>query len=142
MKGGAMTRIFPILLASLATALVAVLPATANSKPTTGTRIALGNPPATFAAGAPFYVEHGFACALGDAKCISEQISANGDFDLYIDGTLQPSRVDVDVRDGAISKLYLTNVAAGLPAGTHTFVGEWHLNGTVVQTRTATISFV
>jgi hypothetical protein len=137
-----MTRIFPPLLAALASALVAVLPATANSKPTTGTRIALGNPPATFAAGAPFYVEHGFACALSDADCISEQISANGDFDLYVDGVQQPSTVDVDVRDGAISKLHLTNVPAGLSAGMHTFVGVWHLNGAVVQTRTATISFV
>ena len=136
-----MTRTFPILIAALAAALVAVLPATANSKPTTGTRIALGNPPATFAAGAPFYIEHGFACGLGDADCISQQISANGSFELYVDGVLQPSTVDVDVRGDAISKLHLTNFVSGLPAGTHTLVGMWYLGGAVVQTRTATINF-
>ena len=136
-----MTRIFPTLLASLAAALVSVLPATANSKPTTGTRIALGNPPATFAAGAVFYVEHGFACALGDAECTADQISANGGFDLYVDGVLQPSKIDVEVGDGGITKFHLTNFASGLSAGTHTFVGLWYLNGAVVLTRTATISF-
>lgn len=136
-----MTRIFPPLLAALAAALVSVLPATANSKPVTGTRIALGNPPATFAAEAPFYVEHGFACALGDADCISQEISANGSFELYVDGALQQSTVDVDVRGDSISKLHLTNFASGLPAGTHTLVGVWYLGRAVVQTRTATISF-
>lgn len=136
-----MAKVFPILLAALAAALVAVLPATANSKPTTGARIALGNPPATFAAGSPFYIEHGFACDLGDAECISTQISGNASFELSVDGVLQPSTVDVDIRDGAITKLYLTNYPSGLPAGEHTFVGLWYQNGAVVQTRTATITF-
>ena len=136
-----MTRVFPTLLAALAAALVAVLPATANNRPTTGARIALGNPPATFAAGAPFYVEHGFSCALGDADCMSQQISADGSFELYVDGVRQPSTVDVDARGDAISKLHLTNFASGLPAGTHTLVGVWYLGGAVVLTRTATISF-
>jgi hypothetical protein len=136
-----MTRVFPPLLAALAAALVAVLPATANNKPTTGSRLALGNPLATFTAGAPFYVEHGFACGLGDSECMSQEISANGSFELYVDGVLQPSTVDVDVRGDAITKLHLTTFASGLPAGTHTFVGLWYLGRAVVQTQTATISF-
>ena len=136
-----MTRVFPPLLAALAAALVGVLPATANNKPTTGSRIALGNPPATFMAGAPFYVEHGFACGFGDPECMSQEIGANGSFELYVDGVLQPSTVDVDVRGDAITKLHLTNFASGLRAGSHTFVGLWYLGRAVVQTRTATISF-
>lgn len=136
-----MTKVVPILLAAVAAALVAVLPATANSKPTTGTRLGLVNPPAVFTADVPFYVEHGFSCGLGDSACISQQISANGSFELYVDGMLQPSTVDVDVHDGGISKLYLTNFGSGLPSGTHTLVGVWYLDGAVVQTRTATIVF-
>jgi hypothetical protein len=136
-----MTKVFPILLAALAAALVAVLPAGANSKPTTGTRIGLVNPPAMFAANTPFYVEHGFTCDVGDGECSTSQISANASFELYLDDVLQPSTVDVDVRDAVIGKLYLTNFASGLAAGTHTFVGVWYLDGVVQQTRTATISF-
>lgn len=136
-----MTKVFPIVLAAVAAALVVVLPATANSKPTTGSRVGLVKPPAAYTAGAPFYVEHGFACETGDSECISSQISANGSFELYVDGVLQPSSVDVDIHDGGISKLYLTNFASGLQAGTHTFVGVWSLGGVVTQTLTATIAF-
>jgi hypothetical protein len=136
-----MTEVFPLLLAALAAALVAVLSATGHGKPKTGTRIALDNPPTTFAAGAPFYMEQSFACDLGGAKCVAQEISSNGNFDLYVDGVQQPSRVDVEVRDDVITMLHLANFASGLPAGTHRFVEVWYQNDSVVQARAATIIF-
>ena len=79
---------------------------------------------------------------MGDGSCIGDQISANGDFELYLNDALQPSSVDVNRIDaGVIGKFQLTNYPAGLPAGTYTFVGINVLGGTVVLTRTATITF-
>ena len=132
---------FAVLVGCIAAVLVSALPAAANNEPTTGTRIGLYQPPATFAANSPFYIEHGFACGLGDSSCIAQQISANATFDLYLDGALQPSTVDVDRFGGGLEKQHLTNYASGLPAGTHTFVGVWTQNGTVVLIKTATITF-
>jgi hypothetical protein len=68
MTGGAMTRIFPILLAAFASALVPVLRSSPSGKPTTGTRITLGSPRTTVAAAAPFSVEHGFPYGLPPGK--------------------------------------------------------------------------
>jgi hypothetical protein len=136
-----MRRRLAVLLGCLAALLVVALPATANQKPTTGTRIALGNPPATFPANTPFHIEHGFTCELADANCMAEQISDRGDFDLFLDGVLQRSTVDVDVIDGSIRKLRLTNYPSGLPGGTYTFVGRNLIDGNVVLTRIATITF-
>jgi len=133
---------FAALVACVVVALVAALPATANTKPTAGQRIALGMAPTTFPANTPFHIEHGWSCALADAVCMATQISARGDFELYVDGALQPSTVDVDIRDdGSIQKLYLTNYPDGLPAGTYTFVGLNVIDGVVTLTRTATITF-
>lgn len=70
-----------------------------------------------------------------------DQLSAHGDFDLYLDGVLQPSTVDVDLNGGSLGKLHLTNYPSGLPAGTYTFVGLNTIDGVVVLTRTATIMF-
>lgn len=118
--------------------------AAANQKPTTGTRIhLLVDPPTTFAAGAPFYVEAGFRCRLGDAACLSVQISARSYFVLEINGVRQPSTVDVDRwDDGTISKLELSNFADGLAAGTYTFTGTWFRDGSAWYTRSVTIEFV
>jgi len=127
----------------VAAVLAVALPAAANDRPSTGTPIPLGPlGPTTFPANTPFYIEHGFVCDLGDAACIREQISANAGFDLYLEGVLQPSKVDVDRRDGGtLSKLYLTNYPSGLPAGTYTFVGINTLDGIAVLTRIKTITF-
>lgn len=135
-------RVLLVLAGCSAAVLVAALPAAANSKPATGTRISLNAPPATFPANSPFHIEHGFTCDLGDGSCIGDQISAEGDFDLYLDGALQPSSVDVNRIDGGvIGKFQLTNYGSGLPAGTYTFVGVNTMGGIVVLTRTATITF-
>ena len=137
-----MGRRYLVLAGCVAALLVVALPAAANDKPTTGTRIALGPlGPTTFAANTPFHIEHGFVCDVGNAECLREQISANAGFDLYLDGVLQPSTVDVDLNGGALSKLYLTNYPSGLPAGTHTFVGVNTLGGIAVLTRTKSITF-
>ena len=135
-------RRFLAIAGCIAAVLVAALPAAANNKPTTGAPIPLGPlGPTSFAADTPFHIEHGFTCDLGDASCIKDQISGNADFDLYLDGVLQPSTVDVDLIDGVLGKRHLTNYPSGLPAGTYTFVGVHSLNGTVVLTRTKTITF-
>lgn len=142
-SGSGVGRLLVALAVCIAAVLVAVLPAAANNKPTTGARISLTAPPATFPANSPFHIEHGFTCDLGDGSCLGDQISANGDFDLYLDDVLQPSNVDVNRLDGGvIGKFRLTNYSSGLPAGTHTFVGVNTLDGTVVLTRTVTITFV
>jgi hypothetical protein len=136
-----LTRRIVVLVGCIAAVLAVALPATANNKPTPGTRISMYGPPTgTFPANSPFYIEHGWACELTDRQCMSEQIG-KGDFDLYLDGVLQPSKIDVDVVDGVISKLHLTTYASGLPAGTYTFTGVWTLDGVVSQTFTRTITF-
>jgi hypothetical protein len=133
---------FFLFVGCVAAVLVVALPAAANDKPSSGAPIPLGPlGPTTFPADTPFHIEHGFVCALGDGTCLGEQVSANAGFDLYLDGVLQPSTVDVDQRDGALSKLYLTNYPSGLPAGTYTFVGVNTLDGVAVMTRTKTITF-
>lgn len=136
-----MGRRFLVVVGCLVAMLVAVAPAAANNKPTTGTRIGLYTPPATFPANTAFYIEHGWACELGDGVCLGEQISAHSDFVLTVDGVVQPSTVDVDNVDGILGKLRLTNFPSGLPAGTHTFVGTWYLDGVVSFTETAVITF-
>jgi hypothetical protein len=131
-----------VILATVAAlALVAALPAAANSKPTTGPRISFFVPPDSFAANAPFYIEQGFGCLLNDTACVTSQITGQADFQLYLDGVRQPSTPDVDVSDGVIRKFELTNYPNGLPAGTHTFVGVFLLGGVVDGTMTMTINF-
>jgi hypothetical protein len=63
---------------------------------------------------------------------MSQQISRNAHFTLYLDGAAQSSSVDVDVANGVIRRFYLTNYPAGL-TGIHTFVGIWTLDGVEVQ---------
>ena len=135
-------RRFLVVAGCIAAVLVAALPAAANSKPTTGPPIPLGPAgPTAFAADTAFFVEHGFECTLGDATCMQSQLTANAEFDLYLDGDLQPSTVDVDLIDGTLVRRHLTNYPSGLPAGVHTFVGVHSQNGAVVLTRTKTITF-
>jgi hypothetical protein len=110
-----------------------------NNKPTTGTRISIFGGPATFAADTPFHVEHGISCARPD---VGDCINAQTHFDLYVDGALQPSTVDIDNLGDSLLKSNLTNYPMGLPAGTYTFTGVFVLNGTVVGSFTRTVTFV
>ncbi|MBO0883949.1 MAG: hypothetical protein J2P17_27175 [Mycobacterium sp.] len=130
-------------LAVVAAVLVVASPASANSKPTTGTRIGLFSPVTTFPANTPFYVEQGFVCGLGDGSCIGKFISAQSSSTLYVDGVLQPSTVDVDIPGGnAIERRWLTNFPNGLPAGDHTFVDVFTFgDGSGGFTLTKTITF-
>jgi hypothetical protein len=117
--------------------------ADANSVPTTGTRIALFIPPATFPADTPFYIEQGFECQaiVGEPDYAGDCMTASTHFDLWLDGAQQPSTVDIDNAPGAYLKRDLTNYPNGLPAGSHTFVGVFVFDGVVTQTVTATIVF-
>jgi hypothetical protein len=131
-----------VVCAALALSLAVALPASANNKPTTGTRISLFAPPLTFPANTPFFIEGGSGCdtTIGDSP--STCMHASTHFDLYLDGVLQPSTVDVDNTPTFKLKRYLTNYPAGLPAGVHTFVGDFYVNGTLLLTTgTVAITF-
>ena len=134
-------RRYLVLLICLAALSVAASPVAANSTPTTGTRISLFDAPATFPANTPFYVEHGSVCdrAIGDTA--SDCMNAATHFDLYLDGNLQPTKVDIENSPTGWVKLNLTNYAAGLTAGRHTFVGVWVQGGSPYLTLSARINF-
>ena len=127
-------------LAVVAVLLVVAAPAGANSKPTTGAQIRLFNPPTTFPANTPFFVEQGFICPLGDGPCMHTEISAQSSITLYVDGSVEPSTVDIDVVGGSIEKRALTNFPNGLPAGVHTFVAVFEWDGSVSSVQ-ATVNF-
>jgi hypothetical protein len=134
-------RRFLMLAACFAALLVAASPVAANSRPTTGERLGLLAPPAVFAAGTPFYIEHGSGCdtTLGDKA--PDCMNAGTHFDLYLDGVRQGSVVDIDNSPTSYVKRNLTNYPAGLAPGTHTFCGYWFQNGSQYLTACATISF-
>jgi hypothetical protein len=136
-----MRRRFLLLLISFAALVAAASPVAANSVPTTGTRISLFDAPATFPANTPFYVEHGTGCDLTAGDKVSGCMNADTHFDLYVDGVLQPSAVDIENSPAGWVKLNLTNYPAGLPAGRHTFAGVWVAGGEVYLTLSARINF-
>ena len=68
-------------------------------------------------------------------------MNADTHFDLYLDGALQPSTVDIENSPTGWVKLNLTNYPAGMPAGRHTFVGVWVQGGSVGLTLSARINF-
>ena len=138
---GTMERRFLVLMGCIAAVLVTAFPATANNKPTAGTQISLFSAPATFPADTPFYIEHGSACDKSLGLNPSSCVNASTHFDLYLDGVLQPSTVDVDQLPPFKIKRNLTNYPAGLPAGSHTFVGVFIVDGSVLFTPSATITF-
>lgn len=136
-----MRRRFLLSAICIAAALAIAAPVAANNIPTTGTRISLFAAPATFPAGTAFYVEHGSACEAAEGDSASDCMQADTYFALYLDGTLQPSTVDVESSPGGWVKFNLTNYPAGLAAGRHTFVGVWVRDGSVYQTLGARITF-
>jgi hypothetical protein len=129
-----------LVVASLA---VAVAPAGANNKPTTGPRIAFAAAPDTFPANSPFYIEQGHGCLFSDTACMNSEVTGRSTFVLYLDGVLQRSTPDVDVDpvNQIIRKFRLTNYPNGLPAGMHTFTGVWIIDGVVDETSDVTIDF-
>ena len=110
-----------------------------NNKPTAGTKISILGGPTTFAADTPFHIEHGVLCARPD---VGDCVNAQTHFDLYLDGVLQPSTVDIDNLGDSLLKSNLTNYPTGLPAGTYTFTGVFVFNGTVLGSFTRTITFI
>jgi hypothetical protein len=120
--------------------LVVAAPASANNVPEAGSRINIGAPPSTFPANTPFHVTHGFGCGFSEVGCPETTVSGSL-FSLYVDGVRQPSKVVVFAGHGGITKAWLTNFWEGLPAGDHTLLGVWSVNGVVVGTATATIMF-
>jgi len=129
-----------LVLVVLVTGVLAPVAARADGVPEVGPRIGLFAAPATFPAGAPFHVEQGFTCDAGRAACLSGLTH----FDLYVDGQPVPAATDPTFGDNGtlLEKLDLTNFGDGLPAGTHTFSGEWYYLGRLVQTQAVTIDFV
>lgn len=136
-----MRRGFLFLVICMAAVLVAASPVAANSTPTTGTRINLFDPPTTFPANTPFYIEHGSACEAAAGDTAADCMNAATHFDLYLDGTLQPSKVDIENSPEGWIKLNLTNYPDGLTAGRHTFVGVWIENGSPYNVLSARINF-
>ena len=137
------TKLLAVAVIATAIAFAAAPVSSANDVPTTGTRIALFVPPATFPANTPFYIEHGFACESipGEPDFVGDCMNASTHFDLWLDGAAQPSTVDIDNEPGAYLKRNLTNYPEGLPTGTHTFAGVFVFDGVVTQTVTVTIVF-
>jgi len=123
-----------LVLGALITAFVVPFSAQASGIPTTGTRIALLAPPPSFPADTPFYVTQGFTCEASKTGCLS----GLAHFDLYLDGTKEPSATDVTLGDKGtlLSKFNLTNFPSGLSAGPHVFRGEWYYLGELVLTQT------
>jgi len=136
-----MRRGFLFLVICIAALVVAASPVAANSTPTTGTRISLFDPPPTFPADTPFYVEHGSFCDPTVGDTAADCMNANTHFDLYLDGNLQPSKVDIENSPAGWVKLNLSNYGAGLTAGRHTFVGVWVQSGSPYLTLSARINF-
>lgn len=93
---------FATALVVVAAVLAVAAPAFANSKPTTGTQLRLFGPTTTFPADTPFFVDQGFIVPLGNGPGMHNEISAQANSVLYVDGVLQPSTVDIDVVDGSI----------------------------------------
>ena len=75
---------------------------------------------------------------------MTSQITGQSTFKRYLDDVSQPSTPDddVDAANGIIRRFQLTNYPNGLPAGTHTFVGVFIIDGVVVETSTVTADFV
>jgi hypothetical protein len=135
-----------ILLSLVGAMLMVAAPASASNITPTGTKI-LFNGPTTFAANTPFYVEHGFVCNPGADFHANCQYFGTGTFSLYVDGVLQPStKIVTFVPDqygvyGVLSEVWLTNFPNGLPAGDHTLVGIWTLQGAFFAEKSITITF-
>lgn len=134
-----MRKLILPLVAAAALAAAAVPAASALRMPTTGPRISLFAPPATFAADSPFHVDHGWICDTPPSACLDPGTR----FELLVDGQDVPSAHDLeyDPKATSVSEFDLSNFRFGLPAGTHVLEGRWYLDGVLSLDLTATITF-
>ena len=119
-----MKRSFAVLLA-IAAAAVTALPAGAE---TVGDRIDLASPPATFTAGEPFYIQHGWGWETGEAPYQPASLALGKlQFTLAVDGeVIEPTFVWRTVDDDRLFwQRWIFNFPDGLSAGTHRFTGTW-----------------
>jgi hypothetical protein len=140
------TRLAMSIALVIGASLVLALPASTNNLPTTGTQINLVfQPPATFPANTPFYIEHGIAVFPPFSPpdgTIGSNMDAGTHFDLYLDGVAQSGKVDIDNQPGIWLKRNLYNFPSGLPVGSHTFVGVFFQDGTMFGNPvTVTVTF-
>jgi hypothetical protein len=146
-SGKKVTMLKKIMMLSAITAVLALtvaLPASANSIPTTGSKLSILNPPTMYPANTPFYVLHGVACFTNSNVDLCTR--AGTYFVLYVDGVQQPSQRYINegvTEDGTpyLQVANLTNFPDGLPAGTYTFTGVFYVAGSFLVERSATITF-
>jgi hypothetical protein len=126
----------PVLALSLALLAIAA-PAGANAVPRTGDKLSLFAPPSTHPADTAFFVAQGFSCE-NDFPCLDPTTR----FVLSVDGVETSPVLDLEIDHGIpASKTDVSNFRFGLPAGQHTFHGEWYAQGVLVQVRDATVEF-
>jgi hypothetical protein len=140
---GSAPKVF-VALVAFALAFVVAAPASADSGgwESVGPKLAFFNPPSTFSANTPFHIELGLGCAF---PAVSPCVNAGTYVDLFVDGVLQPSRVDIDnlVFQG-IHALFRRDTSAfpnGLPVGTHTFEADFYFDGAFFTSQTDVIVF-
>jgi hypothetical protein len=108
-----------------------VTPVAADKKVTVGTRITISyNVPATFTAGAPFYIAHGWSFYIGQDSVSGQNMKGVYDFTLEVDSVYQKADfMDHMLNNDANPRLQIIltvfNFPNGLPAGQHTFTGHW-----------------
>jgi hypothetical protein len=116
-----MTRYLVAMLAATGL-LVAGAPAAAGPHERIGERLNLFvGTPATFSAGQPFHVAHGWVGGVGDST--DHDAFGKHSFTLDLDGTsVDATFVERFVaEDGTLSRWWVFNFPAGLPVGTHVF---------------------
>ena len=75
---------------------------------------------------------------VGDTA--ADCMNSDTHFDLYLDGVLQPSKVDIENSPTGWIKQNLTNFPGGVASGRHTFVGVWIQGGSPYLTLSARIN--
>ncbi|MGZ4314462.1 MAG: hypothetical protein ACXVRS_01370 [Gaiellaceae bacterium] len=108
--------------------------------PTTGARISLFAPPATFPANTPFFVRQGFVC---DTVPAWECLVPSTHFVRQVDGHLLFGLRELqwDPTSQILSEFELTDFPSGLPPGTHTLTGSFFVLGQDTLDQTVSITF-
>ena len=120
--------------AAVITLVGAITGQAAQARPLTGTQIDLLDPPATFAAGTPFFVNHGLCGETAEER--AGLLRPTSRFELAVDGQsvrtslyLEASAKRIDNADFSLCKQFIANFREGLPAGNHQIVGCWYYLG-------------
>jgi hypothetical protein len=133
-------------LAAVAALMFAVVApaAPASAAPTlTGERINLLSPPATFDAGTPFHLRHGWCVTeTSDLRPVRHHDTR---FEVRINGLPVKGTVDLEPQAGEEAclavKFFVFEFPDGLPAGSYPFDGRWYLAGELQHSVTVTIHF-